>query len=273
VLETRISPRRSQARDPRRDVYCHACDVIASQLDLTGVQASPDLKADARDCIADRSCSPHRAGRPIERGEESVAGGLDLAPAAACQGGPHEPIVLVQQCAPLPVAERGRTNRRVHDIGEQDGRKHPVRLGERPDPGRELLDLADDRLLVAGPDEVVDARQLNELRAWNVLGEVAPHGDRQVLDVAVMDHQRRHPDRRQDVTHVALEDERHHRACGAGAGGLPLVTGVCLAQAPIAGRARREEADHEGTTVVRLNQVKPAAKKFDRLTHRVVGRR
>ena len=113
-----------------------------------------------------------RPGRAVERGEEAVADDLDLVPAEALELAPDDPVVVRQQALPAAVAELGRQLRRADDVGEQDGREHAARLGRRPNAGHEVLDLGDDRVLVAGPDQVVGAGQLDVLRAGDVLGEV-----------------------------------------------------------------------------------------------------
>ena len=78
-------------------------------------------------------------------------------------------VVLVEQLAPAPVAELGRALGRADDVGEEHGREHAIRLGPGPDAREELLDLVDDRVGIARPDEVLVAGELDELRARDLL--------------------------------------------------------------------------------------------------------
>src|SRR5439155_1331167 len=52
--------------------------------------------------------------------------------------------------------------------------------------------------------DVVPALQLDELGAWDALGEVFAGVDHRAVIAAAMQHQRWHADRRQDVTDVEL---------------------------------------------------------------------
>ncbi len=109
-------------------------------------------------------------------------------------------------------------------------------------PVRKSWISADDRLLVAGPDHVVDAGQLDELRAGYVLGEIASVLDAEPARLGSVDDERRHPDPRQEVPHVTLVDEPDDRHRAARTGGLALV--ACpglpqLASPPGSGRTDR----------------------------------
>ena len=98
---------------------------------------------------------------------------LDLVARRTARADAGARSVLAEQRLPAGVAELGRPLRRADDVGEQDGRQHAMRLRRRADAGDEGLDLGDDRVLVAGPDQVVGARQLDVLGRRDVLGEVA----------------------------------------------------------------------------------------------------
>jgi hypothetical protein len=60
------------------------------------------------------------ASRTFESGEESVAGGVDFAPVAPLELLPHEPIVLLEQITPPPIAELPGYRHRFHDVREED---------------------------------------------------------------------------------------------------------------------------------------------------------
>src|SRR4029077_5010733 len=99
--------------------------------------------------------------RSVERGEHTVAGGLDLATAVSVQMPSDDPEVLSQQFVPPHVAQLGGQPGRVDDVGEQHGSQHAVVSPLWPNAGNELLDLGQDRLRVAGPDELVVSGQFD----------------------------------------------------------------------------------------------------------------
>ena len=72
-----------------------------------------------------------RAGRAIERGQQSVAGRLHEA--APMPGDPplRDIVVLVEQLSPAVVADADVCLGRRNDVGEQYGREHPVGRGLR----------------------------------------------------------------------------------------------------------------------------------------------
>ena len=65
--------------------------------------------------------------------------------------------------------------------------------------GQEALDLVEHRVLVADERQVVVARQLDERRARDQAGDVAPFLHEQRPIAGAVEHQRRHADRRQHV--------------------------------------------------------------------------
>src|ERR1700738_2347520 len=75
----------------------------------------------------------------------------------------------------------------------------------RTNAGEELLDLVDDRVLVPEEREIVTALKFDDLGPRNVCTQVAAACG--MGDVRRSIHnERRHPDRRQELTHVNLED-------------------------------------------------------------------
>ena len=150
--------RAGERRDARAEMDGQPGDVVRQDLDLADVDAGPDLEPELPDAVADRDRAADRAGRAVERREEPVADDLDLVAAEPLELATDDAVVVGEQGLPADVAELGRPLGRADDVGEQDGRQHASRLGRRPDAGDERLDLGDHRVLVAGPDEVVDAR-------------------------------------------------------------------------------------------------------------------
>ena len=88
-------------------------------------------------------------------------------------------MVTREQVLPAAVAELRRTLRRAVDVGEEHGREHAVRRRPPPHPHEELLDLVQDLVLVPDERQVIVARELCELRAFDPLGQVAGALDRQ----------------------------------------------------------------------------------------------
>ena len=73
--------------------------------------------------------------------------------------------VLVEQVATAPVAQLGGQRGRVHDVGEQQRRQHPIRVGPGAGAGEELLELVHQAVDAFGERQMVGARQLDEPRA------------------------------------------------------------------------------------------------------------
>ena len=135
-------PGAGQGADTSGDVDGDPGDVVASELDLAGVEAGPDLEPLRSDGVADRERGADRARRSVEGGEEPVACRLDLAPAEPLQGEPDDPVVRRERLAPARVAQLGRPLGGVHDVGEEDRRENAIGLDDRRGSGQELLDLA-----------------------------------------------------------------------------------------------------------------------------------
>src|SRR6185369_384701 len=146
---------RNEILDHRRDQHfsCaglsgHACsnmhgdapDVVACQLDLTGVQTGADLEPEAADRTSDCTCTADRARGSVERRQQAVADELDLAPAESLEMPAYHVVMLIEQLVPAPVAERDGTPGRIDDVGEQDGGEHAIGIGHGAYAGEELLD-------------------------------------------------------------------------------------------------------------------------------------
>src|SRR5512132_1737407 len=70
-------PRPRGGHHPSRDVDGDPTDAVAAQLDLAGVQARPELQADAGQLVPEGDRTADRAAGPVEGGQDAVAGGLD----------------------------------------------------------------------------------------------------------------------------------------------------------------------------------------------------
>jgi hypothetical protein len=201
-------------------VHGHAADVVADELALARVDANAHLDAQIARRPGDRQRAAQRARRgAVERREEAVADGLDLAPFKARELLAHLLVVAREQVAPAPVAERRRVRRRVDDVGEHHRQQRARELAAGAPAREELLDLFEDRVAVADEGKRIDALQLDIARAGDVLGEIARVADIPHQLLGAVHDERRHADLREHVTHVevdhrARDDARLARACG-----------------------------------------------------------
>ena len=172
VLDTSTSPRRP-ARDARADVHGDAAELVADHLALARVQpgadSMPSRRTSSRTARAQRTA---RAGPSKAARKPSPAVSISR-PRKRSSSRRTSAVVRLEQLAPATVAELGRAFGGAHDVGEQHGRQHPVRLGAAAHAGEELLDLVEDRVGVAHEGQVIVARELDVLRAGDVLGHVA----------------------------------------------------------------------------------------------------
>src|SRR4051812_34534349 len=136
-------------------------DVVAHELDLTGVDARTDLESETWHRARDRQGAADRPCRPVECGKESVAGGIDLATAIPSEFLTDQGVVPLEQVLPCPVSDGACPFRRCDDVGEEDGGKDTIPLRRRPDARQEFLDLIKDGISVAEIWQVVDAVELD----------------------------------------------------------------------------------------------------------------
>src|SRR5439155_24867411 len=95
-------------------------DLAVEQLALARVQAGSHLDSQCADSFDDRLGAADRPCRPVEAGQEAVAGGVDLAAAEADELAADELVVALEQLAPGAVAERGGWLARAGDGREED---------------------------------------------------------------------------------------------------------------------------------------------------------
>ena len=142
---------------------------LADALALAGVDAGADRDAGAARALGDAERAADRPRRPVEGGEEAVAHRLDLVAAVGGELGADERVVGVEQLAPRAVADLGRALGRADDVGEQDGRQHPLGRAGGARAGDELLELVHERVGVVEEDDALAARQLDEAGAGHVV--------------------------------------------------------------------------------------------------------
>src|SRR5207244_9408051 len=102
-------PRRG---NPGADHDDKARDLALVQLAFPRVHACPNLEPELADAVDDSLGAANRPRRPVEGGEEPVAGRVLLFSAKARQLAANEPVVPLKQVAPRAVAELRRPLRR-----------------------------------------------------------------------------------------------------------------------------------------------------------------
>jgi hypothetical protein len=68
------------------------------------MEAEPNLEAERPCAVPNRACARDRAGGAVERGQEAVAGGVQLAAPETGKLTADECVVLVEQVPPTTVA-------------------------------------------------------------------------------------------------------------------------------------------------------------------------
>ena len=71
--------RSGERRDPCPGVHGDAADLLSVELTLAGVDSCTDLDSQITNCLAGGHRTADRTRRPVERGQETVARGVDLA--------------------------------------------------------------------------------------------------------------------------------------------------------------------------------------------------
>ena len=124
---TSTSP--APASEAIRDATCTAIPRGFSPepaLHLARVDAGPDVEPERPEGVPDLDGTADRAGRPVERGQEAVPGGVELLPGEASERTADRRVVLVEQGSPARVPEILDPLGRADEIGEEDGGQHAV---------------------------------------------------------------------------------------------------------------------------------------------------
>src|SRR5438067_8763465 len=137
-------------------------------------------------------------------------------------------VMLFEHVTPGGVAQRCRSLRRTDDVGEKNGREHSIRLQCRADASEKLLDLVENVLLIAGPGQVIDAGELDELRTGNALRDIAALPNICVQVAGAVEDERRDADRRQNLPNVDLRVHLRERKGRPRARGEPEISGELL---------------------------------------------
>src|SRR4029077_12615742 len=91
-----------------------------------------NLQAKIPHGFGDRPSATNRARWAVERGEEPVAGRVELTAAKARELSSYTRMVLGDQLAPAAVAEVGQSGGGADDVGEQDRGKHAIPFDDIP---------------------------------------------------------------------------------------------------------------------------------------------
>src|SRR6267378_6226795 len=125
--------------------------LVVEDLTFAGVNAGPHVEADSVKILPDCEGTTNRTGGSIERRAESVACVIDLSAPIALQLGSHHPVVLLEQIAPSTISQLRGTLSGVNDVGEQNGRQHPIGVWPSSNARQEFLHLVEDGVLTADP--------------------------------------------------------------------------------------------------------------------------
>src|SRR5688572_15785486 len=111
--------RLGDAGDARSNVHREASNLAADLLALAGMHAGADVDAEWPHRIADPERATDGACRAVERGEEAIAGRVDLPPSVAVQLPSDQIVVGLQDFAPTAITQLRDPLRRADDVGEE----------------------------------------------------------------------------------------------------------------------------------------------------------
>ena len=134
MRETNTSSGPGESGNTRADVHRDPGGLALDELALAGVQARPDLNAEILDGVGDCDGGTDRPRGSIERREEPVTGGVELAPAETGELAAHDRVVLLDDIPPGAVAQFSGPRRRTHDVGEEHRRQQTIGLRGLPAP-------------------------------------------------------------------------------------------------------------------------------------------
>ena len=118
----------------------------------------------------------------------------------------HRSVVGVEQRSPAPVAERSRRGSRVGDVAEEHGGEDAFDL-DGTFSGQELGDLTRNGGGAVSVESEVRTGQFDELRALDVVGEVAALCGGEQHAVSGIEHEGWHLDEGKRGTHVEASEE------------------------------------------------------------------
>src|SRR5262249_294770 len=189
--------RRGNTRDTRADVHRDSGKILAEDFAFAGVQATAHLETKCAHSITDRAGTADRPRRPVERRQDAIPRGVDLASAILLQDVANFGEECREQFTPGIIAEYCGAFFRSPDLGKKNRDEHPFRLVDVARAGQKYLDLVEQRFAIPFDVTVVHTGKLDELGAWNALGHVARVGDVDHAFGGAVQNERWHADRRQ----------------------------------------------------------------------------
>src|SRR6266508_5903029 len=87
-------------RHPGGDVHGDPADLAVDHLAFPRVEADAHLDAEGASAVSDRATAGDGAGRTVERREETIPGGVDLAPGEALELPTHQRVMGLEKVAP-----------------------------------------------------------------------------------------------------------------------------------------------------------------------------
>jgi hypothetical protein len=142
-------------------VHRYSREIVTDDLALPGVQTATDLEAERLNSLPDCAGTANRAGGAVEGRQETIAGGVDLAPAMLLQYLADFAMERPEQFAPRTIAKFRNALGRAHDIGKQHGRQHPLVFVRVEPAGQELFDVIENHFAAVEPISVVDTGKLD----------------------------------------------------------------------------------------------------------------
>ena len=130
-------------------------------------------------------------------------------------------------------------------------RRHGSRLSQPPETAEELIDIGQDGLLIPHEGPMVGAVELDEARVREVAREVASGSDANGAIPAAMEHQTRHGDSMQEMSHIRVAQCLEHALESSRARRGPEQAGPPGSGLWIGGKAGSERLDARGTTPCR----------------------
>src|SRR4029077_17546873 len=101
------------------------------------------VESEDPNAVPDGLSAPHCPSGTIERGEDTIAGGVDPSPSVPLQLARHHGVVLIEQLSPASVAEANSLLGRGDDVREQDGGECPITLSGSRHTRDEAQDMVD----------------------------------------------------------------------------------------------------------------------------------
>ena len=114
------------------------------EIELSGVEAGPNLDTKLVHALDDRERAADGARRPVEDGKEAVASPIDLSAAKTSELAAKESVMVTDEGTPPGIAESDGPTRGLHHVGEEHGRQDAGCFDGVAGAGEEFLDLVQD---------------------------------------------------------------------------------------------------------------------------------